>query len=219
MVGDLAPGNGAQPGAPHVVSSQDLYGGSPNLGGPVEEKAAFNNPPYTYGIVERTFSEYKSSALPTTLVSAFTNLPAELQITNGSLEVTYQAALIAGTGGNYEDGDPRYFSCQSCHMRPVNSAGANKSDARIRPDLPRHDHTGGNYWLADMMKYQDANGHLRLGGGLSSDQLSAVDLAQLRAVDHLQQAASLLVEGDVLKVVNLTGHKLITGTRKAAGCG
>ncbi len=211
VVGDLAPGNGAQPGAPHVVSSQDLYGGTPNLGGPVEEKAAFNNPPYAYGITERTFSEYKSSALPTTLVSAFTDLPSDLQVSGGSLATTYQAALIAGTGGNYEDGAPRYFSCQSCHMRPTNSAGADKNDVRIRPDLPRHDHTGGNYWLADMIKYQDSNGQLRLGGDLSATRLAALDLGQLRAVEHLQQAASLVVEGDKLKVINLTGHKLITG--------
>jgi len=211
VVGDLAPGNGVQPGAPHVFSSQDLHGGAPNLGGPVEEKAAFNNPAYAYGITERTFSEYKSSVLPTTLVSEFTKLPTELQIENGSLEVTYQAALIAGTGGNYEDGDPRYFSCQSCHMRPVISAGADKSDVRIRPDLPRHDHTGGNYWLTDMIRYQDSKGQLRLGGGLIASQITALEAGQLRAVEHLQQAASLLVEGDVLKVVNLTGHKLITG--------
>jgi hypothetical protein len=210
-VGDLAPGNGTQPGAPHVVSSQDFHGGAPNLGGPVEEKAAFNNPPYAYGIVERTFSEYKSSAMPTTLVSAFTSLPSDLQVTGGSLATTYQAALVAGTGGNYEDGDPRFFSCQSCHMRPTNSAGANKNDARIRPDLPRHDHTGGNYWLADMIKYQDSKGHLRLGGDLSPGQITAIDLAQLRAVEHLQQAASLQVDGNSLKVINLTGHKLITG--------
>lgn len=67
-VGDLAPGNGAQHGAPFVVSSQgtDVNNlGLPNPGGPVEEKAAFNNPPYAYGIVERTFSEYKASAFPT----------------------------------------------------------------------------------------------------------------------------------------------------------
>ena len=65
VVGDLAPDNGAQSGAPTVVSS------GANLGGPVTEKAAFNNPPYAYGIVERTFSEYKASAFPTTPVSEF----------------------------------------------------------------------------------------------------------------------------------------------------
>ena len=149
--------------------------------------------------------------MPTTLVSDFASLPGELQAAGGSLAVTHQAALLAGTGGNYQDGAPRYFSCQSCHMRPVNSAGANKAGVQIRPDLPRHDHTGGNYWLADMITYQDANNHLRLGGGLSAGQVEAIELGQLRAVEHLQQAASLVVSGNTLKVVNLTGHKLITG--------
>ena len=210
-VGDLAPNNGAQDGAPHVVSSQDFNGGAPNLGGPVEEKAAFNNPPYAYGIVERTFSEYKASAFPTTLVSDFTSLPADLQVAGGSLDTTYQAALLAGTGGNYEDGDPRYFSCQSCHMRPVESAGCNKNGAPIRKDMPMHDQTGGNYWFANMTQYQDNAGTLRLGGGLSGNQILAMDLGQQRAVNHLQQAGDLQVSGDTLKVVNLTGHKLITG--------
>ena len=228
-VGDLAPGNGTQPGNPHsVVSSWDLgltvdVNGEPvnvpELGGPVENKAAFNNPPYAYGIVERTFSEYKASAFPTTPVSDFNNLPADLQAPGGSIDVTYQAALIAaeeaqehgGMAGDYADGAPRFFSCQSCHMRPVKSAGANKNDVKIREDLPQHDHTGGNYWLADMINYQDSQGHLRLGGDLSSTQITAIAYGQQRSVEHLQQAASLLVEGNNLKVVNLTGHKLISG--------
>jgi len=217
-VGDLAPNHGAQPGAPAVVSSyaSDCDGdGNPDpgpcLGGPVEDKAAFNNPPYAYGVVERTFSEYKASAFPTTLVSDFSQLPSDLQVAGGSLETTYQAALLAGTGGNYKDGAPRFFSCQSCHMRPTISAGANKHSTPIRPDLPRHDHTGGNYWLADMIKYQDSVDQLRLGGGLSTTQVTAINLAQLRAVEHLQQAASLVVDDSTLKVVNLTGHKLISG--------
>jgi hypothetical protein len=210
-VGDLAPGNGAQLTAPHVVSSRDYNAGLPNLGGPVNEKAAFNNPPYAYGVVERTFSEYKSSAYPTKLVSDFTTLPPDLQVEGGSLETAYQAALLAGTGGNYEDGVPRYFSCQTCHMRPVEGAGANKRGVRVRKDLPLHDQTGGNYWLANMIQYQDARNHLRLGGGLTATQITAQDLGQLRAVEHLRQAASLVVAGDNLKVVNLTGHKLISG--------
>ncbi len=32
------------------------------LGGPVEDKAAFNNFPHAYGAVERTSSEHKASA-------------------------------------------------------------------------------------------------------------------------------------------------------------
>jgi hypothetical protein len=210
-VGDLAPGNGAQTGAPHARSSQDSNGGAPNLGGPIQEKAAFNNPPYAYGIVERTFSEYKASLFPTTPVSDFTSLPADLQTPGGSLDITYQAALIAGNGGDYEDGTTRFFSCQSCHMRPVEAKGCNKAGAPIRKDMPQHDHTGGNYWFANMTQYQDANGTLRLGGGLTGNQLLAMDLGQQRAVDHLTQAASLEVNGNTVKVVNLTGHKLITG--------
>jgi len=214
-VGDLAPGNGAQPGAPHVVSSQDNTAtGLPNLGGPIQEKAAFNNPPYAYGIVERTFSEYKSSPLSSTLVSAFNTLPADLKTAGGSLQVTYQAAIAAGTGGNYADGTDRYFSCQSCHMRPVGGSGypgCNKAGAPVRPDLPRHDHTGGNYWFASMSQYQDAAGTLRMGGGLTGTQKLAMDLGQERATKHLREAGSLEVIGNTVKVTNLTGHKLITG--------
>lgn len=204
-VGDLAPNHGAQDTAPAVIAS----GG--NLGGPIEDKAAFNNPPYAYGIVERTFSEYKASAFPTTLVSEFTSLPEDLQVAGGSLDTTYQAALLAGTGGNYEDGDPRYFSCQSCHMRPVEGVGCNKNGAPTRKDLPMHDQTGGNYWFANMTQYQDNAGTLRLGSGLSGNQTLAMDLGQQRAVNHLQQAGDLQLNGNTLKVVNLTGHKLITG--------
>jgi len=203
-VGDLAPNHGTQDGAPPVIANGVL-------GGPIEEKAAFNNPPYAYGIVERTFSEYKASAFPTTPVSAFTSLPADLRIQGGSIEVTHQAANIAGTGGNYEDGSTRYFSCQSCHMRPVEAKGCNKNGAPIRKDMPQHDQTGGNYWFANMTQYQDANGTLRLGGGLTGNQILAMDLGQQRAVDHLTQAASLEVNGETVKVINLTGHKLITG--------
>lgn len=211
-VGDLAPNHGAQPTAPAVVASGVL-------GGPVEDKAAFNNPPYAYGVVERTFSEYKASAFPTTRVGNFNNLPTDLKAAGGSLDVTYQAALIAaseaqehgGIAGDYADGTPRFFSCQSCHMRPVESAGADKNDAEVRLDLPSHDHTGGNYWFADITKYQDSKGTLRLGGGLTAAQVAALGMGQQRAISHLQQAASLQVSGNTLKVINLTGHKLISG--------
>ena len=230
-VGDLAPGNGAQPGNPHsVVSSWDLGLTNdegipiPELGGAIENKAAFNNPPYAYGVVERTFSEYKSSPLWEMSVSEFPNLPDDLKVAGGSLDVTYQAALAAsneatangGNPGDYADGTPRTFSCQSCHMRPVGGDGApgcNKNGAPVRKDLPRHDHTGGNYWFASMAQYQDNVGTLRVGDGLNSTQLLAMDLGQKRAVKHLTEAGSLSIEngGNILKVTNLTGHKLITG--------
>jgi hypothetical protein len=227
-VGDLAPGNGAQTGYPHhVVSSQDYTGtGLPNLGGPVEEKAAFNNPPYAYGIVERTFSEYKSSPLHNMRVGEFPTLPDDLRVAGGSLDVTYQASLAAdpidpadpnNIPGDYADGTPRTFSCQSCHMRPVGTdtggpfPGCNKNGVPLRADLPRHDHTGGNYWFASMAQYQDDAGTLRLGGGLNSTQLLAMDLGAERATKHLREAGSLSVTGNTVTVTNLTGHKLITG--------
>jgi hypothetical protein len=98
VVGDLAPNHGAQSGAPTVVSSygSDCDGdGNPDpdpgpcLGGVVEDKAAFNNPPYAYGVTERTFSEYKASAFPTTLVSDFSSLPSDLKVAGRTLETTY----------------------------------------------------------------------------------------------------------------------------------
>jgi hypothetical protein len=237
-VGDLAPNHGRQSAAPDVAASGDgadcvdengnnfngvidlengkadlrpLGGGC--LGGNIEAKAAFNNPPYAYGVVERTFSEYKSSPLWETLVSDFGTLPDDLRVTGGSLQVTYQAALLAGNNGDYVDGTPRYFSCQSCHMRPTIGPGCNKKNVQIRQDLPRHDHTGGNYWFATMSQYQDAVGTLRMGAGLNDTQRLAMDLGQDRAVAHLRQAGNLSIinGGNILKVTNLTGHKLITG--------
>jgi hypothetical protein len=220
VVGDLAPNNGKQDGAPAVVAH-----GIPELAPEVNPaRAAFNNPPYAYGIVERTFSEYKSSPLWNTRVGDFPALPAELQDAGGSLAVTYMASIAAdpapsddGIPGDYADGTPRYFSCQSCHMRPVGTdtggpfPGCNKNGVPLRADLPRHDHTGGNYWFAAMTRYQDDAGTLRLGGGLNSTQLLAMDLGAERSTKHLREAGSLEVTGNTVTVTNLTGHKLITG--------
>ncbi|MDT8419400.1 MAG: hypothetical protein RQ754_03125 [Desulfuromonadales bacterium] len=203
VTGDLAPGHGGQ-----LTSDPVIQGG---LGSPIENKAAFNYPPYMYGVVERTFSEYKASALSETLVSNFTNLPVDLQVPGGALEVAYQAALAAGTGGNYADGDPRYFSCQTCHMKPVEGFGANKRGIPYRLDLPHHDFTGGNHWIGDLIKYQNTNGQLRLGGGMSDVQLAATDAGKLRAEKALTEAGSLTVTGNDVKVTNLTAHKLISG--------
>jgi hypothetical protein len=115
-VGDLAHNNGAQ-----VPLAAGTYSGVP--GTPVDTKAAFNNFPYQYGIVERTYSEHKASQLSRLLVSDYATLPADLQ--GGALQSAYQSALAAGTGGNYEDGTPRYFSCQTCHLRAVTGQGCN----------------------------------------------------------------------------------------------
>jgi len=202
VVGDLAPNHGAQ--QPLAVGK---YSGV--LGGTVDGKAAFNNPPYKYGVVERTFSEYKASALSQTLVSDYASLPADLQ--NGAIQKAYDAALLAGNGGNYADGTARYFSCQTCHMTPIQGIGCNKSGVPIRNDLPMHDLTGGNYWIPEVIQYMDTNGTLLLGTGLTADDISGMNAGVLRAKANLESAGMLSVLGNNLKVTNLTGHKLISG--------
>jgi hypothetical protein len=96
-------------------------------------------------------------------------------------------------------------------MRAVSGYGANKAGIPLRSDLPLHDMTGGNYWMPDVFKYQNTQGTLRLGGGLTALQLSAIDAGKLRAQQQLNLAASLSVTGNTLKVTNLTAHKLISG--------
>jgi hypothetical protein len=196
-VGDLAHNNGAQTIADPVIASGVL-------GSPIDTKAAFNNFPYQYGIVERTFSEYFSGALSKTLVSDYANLPADLQ--TGAIEIAYQSA-----GGNYADGTLRYFSCQTCHLRAVTGVGCNKNGVPTRSDLPLHDMTGGNYWMPDAILYQDSLDTLRLGGGLTAVQIDAIIAGKQRAQQQLNLAASLEVTGNTLKITNLTGHKLISG--------
>jgi hypothetical protein len=170
VVGDLAHNHGTQPTADPVTAS-----GVP--GAPVGGKAAFNNFPYQYGIVERTFSEYKSGMLVQTRVADYPNLPAELQA--GAIQRARDAALLAGTGGDYADNTPRFFSCQTCHMRPTVGQGCNKNPP-VRPDLPTHDHTGGNYWMPEAIQYLDGLGKLVLGGGLNTNQIAALRCARAR---------------------------------------
>jgi hypothetical protein len=173
-------------------------------------KAAFNNAPYKYGVVERTFSEYMSGALPFTLVDDFSDLPSDLQ--GGALLAIYNAATKNGAlaTANYEDGDLRYYTCQACHLRPVTGQGCNKNPP-VRDDLPLHDMTGGNYWMPTAIKWLDSQDKLRLGGGLSTTQEAALDAGALRAEEQLNLAATLSVQGNSLTIVNHTGHKLISG--------
>jgi hypothetical protein len=196
-VGDLAHNSGAQPSSDGVLAS-----GIP--GSPLDGKAAFNNFPYQYGIVERTYSEFKSGMLSSTRVSDYQSLPFDLQA--GAIQAAFKAA-----GGDYQDGTPRYFSCQTCHVRPVTGQGANKNGVPVRTDLPLHDMTGGNHWIPDAILYQNAQGTLRLGGGLTAVQIDALNAGKLRAQQQLDLAASISVNGATVKITNLTAHKLISG--------
>jgi len=202
VTGDLAHNNGAPvPLAPGSFSGQ--------LGAPLTDKAAFRNAPFLYGVMERTFSEHVASDLSTLLVSDYPTLPTELQ--EGILEDVYLASLAAGQGGDYEDGTDRYFTCQSCHVRPVVGKGSNKNNSPLRYDLPLHDMTGGNTWAGDAIAWLDGQGLLSPGGGLGGQTLAALDAAELRAREMLEHAAELELSGNTLKVINLTGHKLPTG--------
>ncbi len=212
-VGDLAPNNGAQEG--NALTGG--FNGTPNLLDPNQDpttKAAFNNPPYAYGIVERTFSEYKAGLISQTYVenggvNDYSSLPADLKVQGGALAFAYNAAMQAG--GTYEDGTLRTFNCQGCHMRPDTGQGCDKAGVLTRTDLPKHDQSGGNYWMWPLIQYQDQEGTLRLGGGLTQTQIEAMNAGRQRSEQQLQMAANLEVIGDTVKITNLTGHKLISG--------
>ena len=204
VTGDLAHNNGAQ-----IPLLAGTFSGV--LGSPVEGKAAFNNFPYAYGVVERTYSEFKASLWPTTPVSSFNKLPKDLK--TGAVKAAYDKAIAAGTNGNYEDGETRYYTCQTCHMSPVaGQASSTLHNApKTRQDMPLHDLTGGNYWIPEAIKYMDTQDTLLFGGGLTEAQIAALDAGVVRAKANLTQAAALEVRGNTLRVVNLTGHKLISG--------
>jgi hypothetical protein len=200
-VGDLAPNNGA-----FRALAAGTFSGVP--GSPVSGKAAFNNFPFAYGVVERTFSEHMASAYPSTRVADYATLPADLK--SGAIAAAYESSRLAGRGGDYEDGTPRYFTCQTCHVRAVIGEGCNKKPP-VRRDLPLHDMTGGNYWVPDAIRYLDARGRLRAGGGLTAWQLDAMEAGKARALKQLSSAASLAVNGNTVEIINLTGHKLLSG--------
>jgi hypothetical protein len=62
-----------------------------------------------------------------------------------------------------------------------------------------------------VIQYLDGLGELVLGGGLTANEIAALEDGRERAVANLQEAASLTVQGNTLRVQNLTGHKLISG--------
>jgi len=212
VIGDLAPNHGQLFSPESVVAS-----GNPAPNSPVNNKAAFNNPAYRYGVVERTFSEFMSGAVSGIEVDQFpalaapTSDPTDGLPRGGALEAIYQETSAARGTADYEDGDTRYYTCQTCHMRAVTGTGANKRGVLVRTDLPLHDMTGGNYWMAEAIDYLDAQGKLRLGGGMSPSQIQAMYDGALRAKEQLQLAATLDVGQHEVKIINNTGHKLITG--------
>lgn len=200
MVGDLAHNNGAQ-----IPLPPGSFSGVP--GAPVETKAAFKTFPHQYGIVERTFSEWKSGALANLRVLDYPTLPAELK--QGAIKRAYDQS-----GGDYADGQPRFYTCQTCHMRPLVTPGCVLPGHTPHTDMPRHDLTGGNYWVPDAIQYMKTKGTLRIGANeLGQEELDALNDGKTRVYANLSNAAALAVDNNTntLRVINLTGHKLISG--------
>jgi hypothetical protein len=142
--------------------------------------------------------------------------------TCNTITADYQAPMVTPAAG----GDPRYYTCQTCHMSAAGGDGANQGrgnkwdnsdpwDRDIRPDLPSHDQTGMSYWIQKAVQWQDQQGTLRFGTGLTADQITSMDAAMERSANHLESAAHLSavqIGNDLeVTVTNLTGHKLITG--------
>jgi len=103
------------------------------------------SPGFAYGPVERTWSEFMSSAYGRP-GGAATNPEFQAQ---GAPEITWVA------------------TCQDCHMPDVVGAGSKGSRVPIRPDesaahprsgQPLHDFTGGNIWVSFILGSLDPNG-------------------------------------------------------------
>jgi hypothetical protein len=211
-VGDLAHNNGAG------IPLDSGFSGVP--GSPVDGKAAFNHMPYAYGVVERTYSEWKASALDDYRVDQYLSLPPDLQHPTGALDLAFHRAFDVvppeanPNRPNYEDGTVRYFTCQTCHMAASTGVGCAKSGAPTRYDLARHDQTGGGYWMPDVVLYQRDNDMLRFGD-VAADQEAAMQAGKSRAAAWLTAAAALDVEQSAndlhVRITNLTGHKLLSG--------
>lgn len=208
VVGDLAHNNGAQQPLPPGAAS-----GDPNS--PLEDKAAFQNFPHQYGVVERTFSEWKASAFETFPVNDFDSLPVALRTVGGAIETAFQQSVGDNPDANYADGTVRTYTCQTCHLHASTGRGSSIAGTPLRTDLPVHDLTGGSVWMPEVIQYQDAAGTLRMGGGLTATQIAAMQDGQARALGRLQSAALLeAAQTGVdlgVRVTNLSGHKLISG--------
>jgi hypothetical protein len=96
-------------------------------------------------------------------------------------------------------------TCGDCHLRDVQGKGCGEPGSPVRTDLPLHDLTGGNVFLADVLPAM-------WPGEVDAAQLQA---AKQRAVSMLQLAATLTAEpqdyGLSVRVTNEGAHKLPSG--------
>jgi hypothetical protein len=185
----------------HDVSNPALANVVLGAGVPERQAAA------SYFHVERTLSEFKLSAYGR---GAGTN-------TNPKIA----AAGVAWAA-----------NCQDCHMHNVTGKACNKN-VQTRADLKLHDLTGGNAWISRILASADQGGpvysaynyNILSGAKYPNAKIDVAGLQGLgsaltngsnRALAQLQMAASLELVSNtanetVLRIVNNTGHKLISG--------
>jgi hypothetical protein len=169
----------------------------------------------SFAHVERTFSEFR--------LSAYGKDPE-----GNGVPGAPTGGKVAASGVVYAD------KCQDCHMRDVTGTAANKAGIQTRSDLALHDQTGGNTWISGILASADRNNaatydaynYAILSGakypGAKVDVAgvqnygAALKDGQARALQQLQMAADLVSVSDgadaiTLRIVNNTGHKLISG--------
>jgi hypothetical protein len=140
------------------------------------------------------------------------NVSSPLYATNSTTQSPHEYGPIERTYSEWKLSwyaqQGRSGTCQSCHMEYAPGYAANLSNAPLRPDVAKHDMSGGNTFLADILP--------DFWTGLDTLRLNA---AKQRAVQTLQRAATLQASAFRLRdtvqahitVTNLTGHKLPTG--------
>lgn len=149
----------------------------------------------------------------------------------------FELSAYANPGGAAVDGPlnamgiTQAADCQDCHMPRV--AGRFASQGTARTDTASHSMAGGNSWITRMLATVDTGGTVSdsynraiLTGakypgavietaGLQGASAALLD-GQTRAADLLTRAASIVnvadsPTGGMVRVVNHTGHKLISG--------
>lgn len=121
----------------------------------------------------------------------------------GTIERTYSEWVLSWYATQGDAG-----TCQACHMQRSPGYGCTLPISPLRSDLAQHDLTGGNTFVPDILP--------RFFPGLDTMALHA---GKQRAVNTLRRAADLNVvagrDGDsvraIVRITNLTGHKLPTG--------
>ncbi len=150
-------------------ASGHLCGTCHNISNPVLAKDVKSQPPYSFGHIERTYSEW----------------------------------VLSDFAKEGEKG-----SCQSCHYPKVKGGGqASRFGSQRRDHFVQHGPVGGSTWVQEVTYL--------LWNGQDMDK-KALQVGKKRAQELLKTAAELDLkfpakDKAVLRVTNLTGHKLPSG--------